>query len=66
VSIQWLGAYAYRINMDWWLFGVAGVLALLIAIYATSFRSVKTALMREEFEERVIMMTRKCVSHSMK
>jgi len=32
----------------------------------TSFRSVKTALMREEFEERVIMMTRKCVSHSMK
>ena len=52
--------------MDWWLFGVAGVLALLIAIYATSFRSVKTALMREEFEERVIMMTRKCVGHSMK
>jgi putative ABC transport system permease protein len=42
---EWLEAYAYRINMDWWVFAVAGVLALLIAICATSFQSVKTALM---------------------
>jgi len=42
---EWLEAYAYRINMDWWVFGVAGVLALLIAICTTTFQSIKTALM---------------------
>ena len=42
---KWLEAYAYRITMDWWVFGIAGILALLIAICTTSFQSVKTALM---------------------
>lgn len=42
---KWLEAYAYRITMYWWVFGMAGVLALLIAICATSFQSIKTALM---------------------
>jgi putative ABC transport system permease protein len=42
---EWLEAYAYRTNMDWRVFGVAGILALLIAICTTAFQSIKTALM---------------------
>jgi putative ABC transport system permease protein len=42
---KWLEAYAYRINLEWWVFGVAGVLALLVAICTTTLQSAKTALM---------------------
>jgi len=42
---QWLQDFAYRINMQWWLFGLAGLLALAIALLTVSFQSVKAALM---------------------
>ena len=42
---EWLEADAYRINMDWWVFGIAGVFALLIAICTTTSRQFETALM---------------------
>lgn len=42
---RWLEDYAYRINLEWWVFVFAGGLALLIALFIISFQSVKAALM---------------------
>lgn len=41
---QWLKGFAYRIDIQWWLFAVTGLLAMLIAFATISFQSVKAAL----------------------
>ncbi len=41
---KWLQDFAYRIDISWWVFVVAGVIALLIAIVTVSFQSIKAAL----------------------
>jgi putative ABC transport system permease protein len=41
---EWLQDFAYRINIGWWVFAVAGITALLIALITISFRAVKAAL----------------------
>ncbi|GAB3489568.1 ABC transporter permease [Spirosoma knui] len=41
---QWLQNFAYKIDMQWWVFLLAGALALLIAFLTVSFQSVKAAL----------------------
>lgn len=41
---QWLQDYAYRINVGWWVFVLAGTLTLLIAIITVSFQAIKTAM----------------------
>ncbi len=40
----WLARFVYRIDMQWWMFVVAGVLAITIAFLTVSFQSVKAAL----------------------
>ncbi len=40
----WLEAFAYRISISWWVFCIAGVLALLIALLTVSFQAVKAAI----------------------
>ncbi len=40
----WLSDFAYRIRLRWWIFALAGGLALLIALLTVSFQSVKAAL----------------------
>ncbi len=40
---QWLKGYAYRIDVDWWIFAVAGFLAVFIAICTVSFHAFKSA-----------------------
>lgn len=40
----WLKDFAYRINIGWWVFAVAGGLALIIAICTVSFQAIKAAL----------------------
>ncbi|MBB5285606.1 putative permease [Rhabdobacter roseus] len=42
---NWLEKYAYRIEIEWWYFAVAGVAALLIALLTVSFQAIKAALM---------------------
>ncbi len=42
---QWLQEYAYHINLSWWMFALAGVLAVGIALLTVSFQSIKAALM---------------------
>lgn len=41
---NWLQSYAYRIEINWWIFIIAGILAILIALATVSFQAVKAAL----------------------
>jgi len=41
---NWLQDFAYRINMSWWVFAVAGIAALLIALFTVSFQAIKAAV----------------------
>jgi putative ABC transport system permease protein len=42
---KWLQDFVYRINIEWWIFAVAGITALLIALITVSFQAIKAALM---------------------
>lgn len=42
---QWLQGFAYKIDIEWWMFALAGLLSVLIAVATISFQSIKTALM---------------------
>ena len=42
---NWLQSYQYRISIQWWVFAMAGVTALIIALATVSFQAVKAALM---------------------
>jgi putative ABC transport system permease protein len=41
---RWLADFAYRIDMQWWMFAVAGGAAVLIAFLTVGAQSVKAAL----------------------
>jgi ABC-type antimicrobial peptide transport system permease subunit len=41
---NWLNNYEYRITINWWVFAIAGCVAMLIALLTISFQSVKAAL----------------------
>ena len=41
---KWLEEFAYKIDLEWWIFGLAGILALLIAFLTTGFQSIKAAM----------------------
>ncbi|SDD21279.1 putative ABC transport system permease protein [Mucilaginibacter pineti] len=40
---RWLQSFAYRININWWVFAVAGLVAIIIAFVTVSVQSVKAA-----------------------
>ncbi len=42
---QWLQTYAFRTDIQWWLFTIPFALVLLIALLTVSFQSIKAALM---------------------
>ncbi|MFD2514931.1 ABC transporter permease [Pontibacter locisalis] len=42
---KWLQDFAYRIDLSWWIFVAAGILALTIALVTVSFQAVKAALL---------------------
>jgi len=44
VMHNWLQDFAYRINMPWWVFAIAGIMAALIAFITISFQAIKAAL----------------------
>lgn len=43
VMKQWLQGFAYQIDIEWWMFVLAGVIAVLIAVFTISFQSVRAA-----------------------
>ncbi|TSD66895.1 FtsX-like permease family protein [Inquilinus sp. KBS0705] len=44
VMHQWLQDFAFRINISWWIFALAGCMAALIAFLTVGYQSVKAAL----------------------
>ena len=44
VAGNWLENFAYRVNISWWVFAVAGIMALMIALLTVSFQAIKAAL----------------------
>jgi len=41
---QWLQDFAYRINISAWVFAVAGIIAILIAVITISYQAIKAAV----------------------
>jgi putative ABC transport system permease protein len=41
---KWLQDFAYRSNLSWWIFALAGGIALLIAMLTICFQSIKAAM----------------------
>ena len=40
---HWLQDFAYRITISWWIFGLAGTVAVLVALATISFQAIKAA-----------------------
>jgi putative ABC transport system permease protein len=40
---KWLQSYAYRIDISWWIFVLAVLVAMLIAFVTISFQAIKAA-----------------------
>jgi putative ABC transport system permease protein len=41
---KWLQDFPYRVNISWWVFGIAAIAALLIALITVSFQTIKAAI----------------------
>jgi len=44
VMSRWLDGFVYRIQLEWWMFAVAGVTTLGIALLTVSYQSIRAAL----------------------
>ncbi|MBS1665056.1 MAG: FtsX-like permease family protein, partial [Bacteroidetes bacterium] len=42
---KWLKDFEYRIDIQWWIFVLAGIAAFLIALLTISFQAIKAAVM---------------------
>jgi len=42
---QWLQQYEYRTPISWWIFIIAGLGAMAIALLTVSFQAIKAAVM---------------------
>ncbi len=41
---SWLKDFAYRTSLSWWIFLLAGILAIVIAVITISFQAIKAAI----------------------
>jgi putative ABC transport system permease protein len=44
ISNKWLEDFAYRIQLQWWMFALAGIISLIIAFATLSVQAIKAAL----------------------
>ncbi len=44
VMNKWLQSFAYRTTISWWIFVIAGVAAIMIALITVSFQAIKAAV----------------------
>jgi len=42
---RWLNGFAYRVDIHWWIFGLAGLAAVMIALLTVGFLALKAAMM---------------------
>ena len=45
VMNRWLQDFVFRINIEWWYFVVAGIMAITIALLTVSYQAIRAALM---------------------
>ena len=41
---KWLQEFAFRITISWWMFAIAGFIAIAIAVITVSFQAIKAAV----------------------
>jgi putative ABC transport system permease protein len=41
---KWLENFAYKVDISWWMFAMAGLVALFIALFTVSFQAIKAAI----------------------
>jgi putative ABC transport system permease protein len=41
---KWLQAFAYKVPITWWMFAIAGIISIFIALATVSFQAIKAAL----------------------
>ncbi len=41
---KWLEDFAYRIDIQWWMFAIAGLAAVVIALLTVSWQAIRAAL----------------------
>jgi putative ABC transport system permease protein len=41
---KWLQAFAYRVNVSWWMFALAGCISIFIALITVSFQAIRAAI----------------------
>ena len=41
---SWLQDYSFRVTIQWWVFAIAGLLSVLIAVVTVSFQAIKAAI----------------------
>jgi putative ABC transport system permease protein len=42
---KWLQDFAYRVEISWWIFALAGIVAIAIALITVSYQAIRAALM---------------------
>jgi putative ABC transport system permease protein len=41
---KWLQTFAYKVPVSWWMFAIAGLIAVFIALLTVSFQAIKAAI----------------------
>ncbi len=41
---KWLQSFTYRVTISWWMFALAGLVAIMIALLTVSFQAIKAAM----------------------
>jgi len=41
---KWLAQFAYRTTISWWVFGLSGIIVLIIVLFTVSFQSYRAAI----------------------
>jgi putative ABC transport system permease protein len=41
---HWLNGFAYKIHLEWWVFAIAGLIAIIIALMTVSYQAIRAAL----------------------
>ncbi len=44
IANKWLQNFPYRIAISWWMFALAGLLVMLIALFTVSFQAIKAGI----------------------
>jgi len=41
---KWLQGFAYRAPVIWWMFGIAGIITIVVALFTVSSQAIRAAV----------------------